>query len=492
MTDFNSEYLKKTTKLNSAARKKALKTFHLAAENVPAYRDFLNEHKISHKKIRTFEDFQSVPPVNKDNYLRKYPMNELMWAGNKFAGDMISVSSGSSGEPYFWLRDQAQHDEAADIYYDIYKNIFNADKIPTLLVVCFSMGIWIAGSYTTLGAMAAKRKGLKINLITPALDIFDSIAVIEKLKKDYKQIILAGYPPFLKDLVDRGAESGINWLDLNVGFTAAGEAIGEELRDYFIKKGTKYNDPTKAISIYGTVDAGILAHETPLSIILRRQIYQNNLQESYFGKQVLPTLAQYDPLKKYIEIVDGRIVFTSATAMPLIRYDIKDLGGSYDNLTDLIVDGKEFDQSISKNGIDIGKYHLPFVYVHGRADFTASLYAVLIYPENIKKALLSEQLVKFTSGRFVMSIKHKKNLDQYLEIVVELRNGTTSSKKLLSAVEKGIMDVLSSDNFEYRKLLNSIGSRAHPIVILKNADDMEYFSRTSNKQQWTTEAIKNR
>ena len=492
MSDFTTDYQKSVNRLDKDGQKKALKTFHAAAERVPAYAHFLKHHGVNHKKIKSFEDFQKLPLVEKDNYLRKYPLHELMWDGQKFNGDIISVSSGSSGEPYFWLRDQAQHEEAADIYYDIYKNTFNSDTVPTLLVVCFSMGIWIAGSYTTLGAMAANRKGLKMNVITPALDISDSVAVIKRLQNDYQQIILAGYPPFLKDLIDRGAEAGINWLKLNVGFTAAGEAIGEELREYFIKKGTKYNDPTKVISIYGTVDAGIVANESPLSITLRRLIYQNNLQEDYFGRQVLPTLAQYDPLKKYIEVVDGNIVFSSSTALPLIRYNIKDVGGKFDDLSELIFNEKEFLRSIQKNNVDIKQWYRPFVYVHGRADFTASLYAVLIYPENIKKALLQESLSKFTSGRFVMSIKHKKNLDQYLELVVELRSDAKATKELHNLIEKGVMNILSQDNFEYRKLLNSIGRRAHPKVILKDADDEQYFSRTSNKQRWTADALKNR
>jgi phenylacetate-CoA ligase len=343
-----------------------------------------------------------------------------------------------------------------------------------------------------MGAMAANRKGMKLNVVTPALDIADSIAVIKRLKDDYGQIILAGYPPFLKDLVDKGAAAGINWLNMNVGYTAAGEAIGEELRDYFIKKGTKYNDPTKVISIYGTVDTGVLAHETPLSILLRRAIYQNHLQKDFFGKQVLPTLAQYDPMKKYIEAVDGSIVFTTDTAMPLVRYNIKDTGGLYASLADLIIDKPEIEQALAKHSIDISKFYKPFVYVHGRADFTASLYAVLIYPENIKKALLGKELDKYATGRFVMSVKHRRNLDQYLEIVVELRSGQAAVKKTHEIVEKGIVDTLLADNFEYRKLLSSVGAKAHPKVVLKPADDTEYFSRTSNKQRWTAEALKNR
>jgi phenylacetate-CoA ligase len=492
MKTSQSSFNRRVGRLQKAGQRKALRTFHEAAKRVPAYKDFLAENSVNPKSIRTFSDFSLVPPVTKENYLRRYPLKDLMWDGNEFNGDFISVSSGSSGEPFFWLRDSAQHAEAGEIYTGIYKDIFQADTTPTLLVICFSMGIWIAGSYTTLGAMAAKQSGLKMNIITPALDITDSIAVIKRLQKGYQQIILAGYPPFLKDLVDKGKEAGIDWRKLKVGFTAAGESINEELRDYFIKHGTIYNDPTKIISIYGTVDAGILGHETPLTINLRRLIYKHGQQEIFFGRSVLPTLAQYNPLHKYIEEVDGNIVFTSATALPLVRYNIKDAGSVVNDLASLIVDEPEFFNAVSKSSLNIKDWAKPFVYVHGRKDFTASLYAVLIYPENIKKALLTKELTEIVSGRFVMSVKHRKNLDQYLEIVVELKNGVKTSAVGQKQVLDTIINTLSADNFEYRKLKASIGSKAVPSVILKEANDPELFSRTSNKQRWTAEAIKNR
>lgn len=486
------DFSQKVSALDKKGQKKALKTFQAAAKGIPAYKDFLNKNGVNPKKIKSFKDFQTLPLTSKDNYLKQYPMRELMWEGNEFNGDIISVSSGSSGEPFFWLRDQKQQEEAAEFFYDLYKNSFKADQIPTLLVVCFSMGIWIAGSYTTIGGIAAKNKGLKMNVITPALDIADAVAVIKRLQGDYEQIILAGYPPFLKDLIDKGPEEGIDWSKLKVGYTPAGEVIGEELRNYFIKNGSGYDDPTKVIGIYGTVDAGIVAYETPLSILIRRRIYKKGLQLKYFGRELLPTLAQYDPTKRYIESIDNNIVFTSSTGIPLIRYNIKDVGGTFTNIEDLIDDNNYFERVIKKHNLDITDWARPFVFVHGRSDFAASLYAVLIYPENIKKALFKEEVSSFVSGRFVMAIKHKKNLDQYLEIVVELRGGMAANDQILKHVHHTISETLDSDNFEYRKLKNSIGKKALPIVILKNHQDSDYFSRNANKQRWTAESMKGR
>lgn len=492
MANIYKTYSRGISVLDKKGQKQALKTFHDAAKRVPAYKDFLKKNGVNPASVKSFADFQKLPMVTKDNYLRQYSMRQLMWEGDEFNGDIISVSSGSTGEPFFWLRNQAQQEEASEFFYDMYKNNFGCDEIPTLLVVCFSMGIWIAGSYTTLGGISAGRKGLKLNIITPALDITDALAVITKLQKDYEQLILAGYPPFLKDLIDKGAEEGLDWTKLKVGYTPAGEVISEELRDYFLKRGTAYTNPSKVSGIYGTVDAGIVAYETPLSVILRRRIYKQNLQENYFGRQVLPTLAQYDPRKRYIETIDGNIVFTASTGIPLVRYNIKDLGGVVTKLEDLVADEARFREDIARYGIDINTWARPFVYVHGRSDFTVSLYAALIYPENIKKALFKEEVTHYVSGRFIMGVKYKKNLNQYLEILVELRKGQKPTKDILQHVQHAVAEALDSDNFEYRKLKNSIGDRAIPQIKLKAHNDPNYFPRTVNKQRWTAESLKSR
>jgi phenylacetate-CoA ligase len=99
--------------LDKRGQKQALKTFHMVAARVPAYKDFLKKSDIDPKLIKNFEDFQKLPLITKENYLRQYPMHKLMWDGDKFNGDIISVSSGSTGEPYLWLRKKYKQNEAA-------------------------------------------------------------------------------------------------------------------------------------------------------------------------------------------------------------------------------------------------------------------------------------------------------------------------------------------------------------------------------------------
>src|SRR5258708_21713616 len=56
----------------------ALALFHNAAAHVPAYKNFLKKHGVKHTLIKTREDFRQVQVINKKNYLRSYPLHELV------------------------------------------------------------------------------------------------------------------------------------------------------------------------------------------------------------------------------------------------------------------------------------------------------------------------------------------------------------------------------------------------------------------------------
>src|ERR1700690_4557917 len=72
----------------------ALKLFHEMATRVPAYKDFLKKHKVDPKKVKTVKDFKRVPFIDKDNYLRVFPLEQLCWDGD-LAGTRQVYSSTS-------------------------------------------------------------------------------------------------------------------------------------------------------------------------------------------------------------------------------------------------------------------------------------------------------------------------------------------------------------------------------------------------------------
>ena len=64
-----------------AGRQVALSAFRLAAARVPAYRDFLRQHGVDPSRIRTVDDFLTLPVTDKDSYLRAYPIEDLCLDG---------------------------------------------------------------------------------------------------------------------------------------------------------------------------------------------------------------------------------------------------------------------------------------------------------------------------------------------------------------------------------------------------------------------------
>src|SRR5690348_6591030 len=92
-----------------------LDVFAQASSRVPAYAKFLAQHRIDPKKVKTLEDFKQIPIVTKQNYLKKFPLRDLLLDGTTADARIISMSSGSSGEPFFWFRGNQSVDESIEI-----------------------------------------------------------------------------------------------------------------------------------------------------------------------------------------------------------------------------------------------------------------------------------------------------------------------------------------------------------------------------------------
>jgi len=81
-----------------------LQLFQQVVTTVPAYQRFLAQYYQSIPNIQTLEDFQTLPLITKENYLRQYSLSELCRHGQLETCDLIAVSSGSTGNPTFWPR----------------------------------------------------------------------------------------------------------------------------------------------------------------------------------------------------------------------------------------------------------------------------------------------------------------------------------------------------------------------------------------------------
>lgn len=471
--------------------KNALTLFQRAAREVPAYKDFLKKNGISPKKIKSWIDFQNVPPMNKKNYLRQYPAEALHWGGTIDKPMVFTATSGSTGEPFYFSRNHVL-DWQYSILAQLYLENSSYGRKPTLLIVCFGMGVWIGGLITYKAfEIASQRIKYPLSIITPGINKAEIFAILRKLAPHYHQTILAGYPPFLKDILDESHGEGIDIKKLHIRTLFAAEAFTEKFRDYIVNAAHIPNPMLDTLNIYGTADIGAMAYETPTSIFIRRIAVKNqNIFSDLFPSvhQKTPTLAQYNPLFITFETQQGEILLTGDNTVPLIRYAVGDHGGVYTfkNITTKLKKfGIELSSEIRKEHLEQFLYELPFVYVYERKDFSTTLYGLQIYPETIREALLAKPLTGYLTGKFTMLTKFNRRQNQYLEIHIELKKGTKASNQLAKTTREKIVGHLLVKNSEFRELHRHLGRRAIPKLFFWESEHPTYF-KVGIKQKWIT------
>ncbi len=462
----------------------AIAVFREAASAVPAYALFLKEKGIHPDMIRSYDDFLTVPLMDKATYLRAYPFFDL-FPGRKIP-PAVSASSGSSGKPFYWPRGDDQEEAGGKMHERIFRDIYHIAKDePTLVIVCFSMGTWIAGAYTFASMRWMSRAGWTISTITPSIEKEDAVAILRDLAPLFRRIVLAGYPPLLRDVLEEAAAQNVNISALRPNLLFAGESFSEKWRDSMHALVGISDAYFGSASIYGTADAGAVGHETPITTYLRREISKRpSLAERFNVESVVPTIVQYDPRKIFFEKVGGEFVFTTQAGIPLVRYAIHDTGElvSHDEMRSLLSE----EGLVSKaEKLGFNEWNLPFIFLGSRSDVSTTFYALNIYPENIKAGLEASEVQPHVSGKFLIYTKTgNRGRDQKLYVDVECARDVAASPALARKLAKSIFGNLLKLNAEYRKLYRSIGKRALPHILLSPFGDPRFVVKKS-KHRWS-------
>ena len=437
-----------------------LQLFQDVVTKVPAYQQFLATHHRSIDDIQTWEDFQTLPLITKENYLCQYSLSQLCRHGQLETCDLIAVSSGEQ------------------IFYDS----FQADQRRTLAVICFTLGTWVGGIYTTACCRHLATKGYPLTVITPGNQKPEIFRVIRELGEQFEQVVLLGYPPFIKDVIDTGITEGIEWAKYQVKLVFAGEVFSEEWRRLVGERVGSTQPNYDSASLYGTADAGVLGNETPLSICIRQFLSENpEIAKQLFGESRLPTLVQYDPKSRFFEVqktdnsITGTLLFSGDNGIPLIRYHIADQGGIIE-FQEMLNFLKQWDfdpiLELQKTG-DRGIYPLPFVFIFGRSQFIISYFGANIYPENITVGLEQPLIKDWVTGKFVMSILEDSDQNRFLSVVVELAPGIEETEDKKQAIAHSILTQLKRLNSEFANYVPP--EYQTPQITLKLTADPEYF-----------------
>jgi phenylacetate-CoA ligase len=431
--------------------RRVLSFFQTVVESVPAYREFLQEQGIAPAAIQSLADYAALPLINKRNYIQHYQLAERCRNGVLEACDFVAVSSGSTGVPTIWPRFISDELAIATRFEQVFRDSFAADTRRTLAVVCFALGTWVGGMYTTSCLRHLAAKGYPLTIVTPGNNKTEILRVIGELEPHYEQVVLLGYPPFLKDVIDTGRAQGVDWPRYQIKMVMAGEVFSEEWRSLVGERAGMQQICYDSASLYGTADAGVLANETPLSIAIRRFLAERPaLARELFGESRLPTLCQYDPNVRYFES-DGRaLVFSGDNGVPLVRYAILDTGGVFlyeELLAQLRPHGFDPEQQLGSAARGIRP--LPFVYVFGRSDFTVSFFGANIYPENIAIGLERPEIKEWVTGKFVLEVREDADRNTILAVVVELAPQELASDERTQLAANAIRSELLRINSEF-------------------------------------------
>ena len=465
-----------------------LSLFKRMSLEVPAYRRFLKTNKIQRNDIRTMEELTSVPAISKTNYLRKDSFSDLFWNGSMRSPQVLTSTSGSTGKSTYFARSHEVDEHAALIHELIFRTSSLKQDRSTLVIVCFGMGVWIGGLITYQAFEKMSRRGYPLAILTPGINKAEILKALTDLAPQYEQIILAGYPPFLKDVIDEALAKGISFAKHRVKLLFAAEAFTESFRDYLVEKVGIKNPLTDAINIYGSADIGTMAFETPFSILARRLALKDDklFADLFRGTAKTPTLAQFIPDFVSFEAPNGEILLSGDSSLPLLRYSIGDHGGVY-TFRELIeryrAHGVDLLKEARAAGIRNCVFELPFVYVYERIDLATTLYGLQIYPETIKEVLLNKRFVDSLTGKLTLITKYDHNQDQYLEINLEQKPNTETSNVFTSELLAEIMKNLREKNSEFHELSNFLGKRAEPKLVFWPYEDPLYF-KPGGKQSW--------
>lgn len=443
----------------------ALATFLNAVAHIPAYQKFLLDHGFDHATVHALEDFERIPVMTKKNYIGEYALNERMLNGDIAGAQIISSSSGSSGEPTFFVRGPLSIAQSVELHRRILAG-FGLGGGSTLVVVALAMGNWIGGTYTMEAAEKLSEEGLRIVVVTPGVDKKSVLQTMKTLGSMFDHVVLVGYPPFVRDVIDA---AGDEVRDQNIYLILAGEAIGEDRRDSLLNALGKPGRVEDVCVVYGTADAGMIGHETPSSIAIKRlALTHPTIDDVLFGGDAeTATFVEYDPSMRFIETEDDGHLLLTVESSDLLRYRINDVGRVWtgDDLR-LVLAEHGCHVNVMTSTADAG-----FVVLKRRSDIAVSFYAINIYPEPIRASLADPQLTDMLTGKFTIERLPGAGMGpDALGLDVELRDGVDlsigSREELVRRMRAIVTDGLVRSNSEYRELLRQEGARVEPRVAL--------------------------
>jgi phenylacetate-CoA ligase len=456
-------------RIQKAAQKLAVEAFKQALD-VPAYADFVKGKKI--------ERFSDIPIATKDNYIKPHMDGEkvlrLYLNGEIPHKAKRDTSTGTSGKSTSWWR--GHHEQEIVERLTAYAAKVVTNDQPYSFINGFAVGPWATGITATLATNSDSRASIAI--IGPNInELWETMKEHTVLWKDKeKPIIVGGYPPHIRAIVDKAHAEGFPMHKHNFIAIVGGEGMSEDMRDLIevsVKKDDKGN-PVRTgfrhcFSSIGASDLDInIGYESPFEVGLRKACHQNKaLAEELFGKnQFIPMIFHYDPLNYLIETDEQQNMILTCVRMdrisPRIRYNLGDRGK--------VMPVSEVLKIVKKHNVTLPHQpntNLPMLFVWGRQGSHISFRGCKVAPENLGEAIrrLDEKMPGLNSriahyGFYQYERNGRKNTEIVLEVVDNKDIDPLAHKEFLNELLK----VLALVNFDFIEQIKHSPDDEKPVL----------------------------
>lgn len=452
--------------------RKVLYMFRKCSRLVPAYGRFLKNNNVKTSGIRTGADFDRLVPVTtRDNYIRAFSLTDRCVNGRLPFSGTFEESSGTTGAPTLWIRSKEEEEYNMALSRASLIHLYGFRKRDNIIALnCFMLGGWSGGlRFASFVSSLASVRNI-------GQDAKKAIACIRELGTSYT-FLLAGYPPFITDLIEYGNNlDGFSWKDYSLHVFAGGEGFVEEWREFI---SSQLKSGALIYSDYGAIDLDVgISVETPFSVALRKLTNNNPvLRKSIFSTGRIPCfVGQCSPQQFYVrERTDPEglkelviTVMNLKSASPNIKYAIGDEGG--------IIRFSEISGILEKSGYPVEQirkdYNIhavipfPVLYLFGRKDGTVSVNGAMISKDEIDRAILTEPELVSSIGRFKISAEPDAENHARLNVWFEAKKETLITDSLCAKCSDAVVNSLLNSNECFRNGYISNPSTNGPVVRL--------------------------
>jgi phenylacetate-CoA ligase len=283
-------------------------------------------------------------------------------------------------------------------------------------------------------------------------------ATLRTFGPKYKYVI-AGYPPFLKTLVD---SANVAWSTYDLMALFGGEGMSEGMRDYLLGKGFK-----RAYGSYGASDLEInIGVESDFTIELRRLLRRDEELAARLLRRehgVVPMVFQYNPIDYCIESNEaGELVVTlnrTANTSPKIRYNIHDLGH--------VVRMPEVERILREHGVglsnlDDSRTDLPLLFLYGRADAAVAYYGSKVTPADVEQVVFAMPELAARVNSFALVVSEEEQANKLLTIALELCEGGGPARNGVEELRREVIERLKAGNQDFREAARFMPPEAVP------------------------------